>query len=163
MNDGDDIGGTSGPGGFNKEDALVDAADAAAALIADNADGGDGSITVVGGMFGDGVARAGTVGASGAGMTTMGSGGGDYADPGRAILHDDGRHPLSPPCRIRHGNHSCSRQEVTAKADGFAATHSDNTTCNGHLPLGRLRRRRRRRRGDDDCGGSSRPHCKLID
>ena len=106
MNDGDDIGGGRGPDGFNKEDALVLAADAAAALIADNTDGGDGGVAVGGGMFEDSVARVGTVGASGAGMTTMGSGGGDYTDPARAILHDDSRHPLGPPWCIRHGNRS---------------------------------------------------------
>jgi hypothetical protein len=128
LNDGDDIGGGSRPSGFNKEDALVLAAAAAAALIADDADGGDGGVSVVDGVLGDAFARAGTVGASGAGMTTMGSDGGDYADPGREILHDDGRHPLSPPWRIRHGNHSCSRQMAMARADGFAATHSNDTT-----------------------------------
>ena len=128
VNDGDDICGGRGPDGFNKEDALVLAADAAAALIADNADGGDGGVAIGGGVIEDLVARVGTVGASGAGMTTMGSGGGDYTDRARAILHDDDRHPLGPPWRIRHSNHSCSRQEATARADGFAAAHSDDTT-----------------------------------
>ena len=90
----------SGPGGFDKEDALVLAADAAAALIADNADGGDGGVAIGGGVIKDSVARVGTVGASGAGMTTMGCGDGDYTDRARAILHDDDRHPLGPPWRI---------------------------------------------------------------
>jgi hypothetical protein len=75
----------------------------------DDANGGDDGITIFGGMFEDMVARAGTGGASGAGLTTMGGRGGNYADPARAILDDDSRHPLGPPWRIRHGNHSCSR------------------------------------------------------
>jgi hypothetical protein len=108
VNDGDDVGGGRGPGGFDEEEALVLAAEAAAVLIADDADGGDGGVAVVGGAFEEAVARAGTAGASGAGTTTMGGGGGggDYADPAGAILDDDGRHPLGPPWRIRHGNRS---------------------------------------------------------
>ncbi len=57
---------------------------------------------------------------------TMG-GGGNYADPEGAILDDAGRHPLGPSWRIRLGNHSCSRQEVMATAEGFVATHSKGT------------------------------------
>ena len=51
-------------------------------------------------VFEDMVARAGMGGASGAGLTTMGGRGGNYADPARAILDDDSRHPLGPPWRI---------------------------------------------------------------
>ena len=61
-NDRDEIGGRRGPSGFDKEDALVLVAEAAAALIADDADGGDSGITVVCGTFEDAVARAGQVG-----------------------------------------------------------------------------------------------------
>ncbi len=100
VNDGEDVGGGCGPGGFDEEEALVLAAEAAVMLIADDTDGGDGGVAVVGGAFEEVVARAGT--------TTMGGGGGgdDYADPAGAVLDDDGRHPLGPPWRIRHGNRS---------------------------------------------------------
>jgi hypothetical protein len=64
---------------------------------------------IFGGMFEDMVTRAGMGGASGAGLTTMGGRGGNYADPVRAILDNVSRHPLGPPWRIRNGNHSCSR------------------------------------------------------
>ncbi len=53
VNDGDDVGGGRGPGGFDEEYALVLAAEAmaASALIADDADaGGDGGIAVVDGV-----------------------------------------------------------------------------------------------------------------
>ncbi len=40
VNDGDDIGGGFGPGGFNKEDALVLTADATATLIGRGRGGG---------------------------------------------------------------------------------------------------------------------------
>jgi hypothetical protein len=106
VNDGDDVGGGCGLGEFDEEEALVVAAEAAAVLIADDADGGYGGIAVVGGTFEEAVARAGTAGVSGVGTTMMGRGGGDYADPAGAILDDDSRHPLGPPWRIRHGNRS---------------------------------------------------------
>ena len=48
----------------------------------------------------DTVVRAGTGGATGAGLTTMGGRGGNYADPARAILNNDSHHLLSPPWRI---------------------------------------------------------------
>jgi hypothetical protein len=106
VNDGDDIGGGRGPGGFDKEEALVLAAEAAAVLIADDADGGNSGVAIVGGAFKEAVARAGAAGASGVEMTTMGGsgGGGNYADPAGAILDEDGRHPLGLPWRIRHCN-----------------------------------------------------------
>ena len=50
--------------------SMVLAAGAEAALIADDADGGDSSVTIFGGAFEDMVARAGTGGASGAGLMT---------------------------------------------------------------------------------------------
>ncbi len=108
VNDRDDICDGRRPSGFDEEEALVLAAEAEAVLIADDADGGDGGIAVVGGTFEEAFVRAGTAGASGAGMRTMGGGGGggNYADPARAILDDDGCHPLGPPWRIRHGNRS---------------------------------------------------------
>ncbi len=99
VNDGDDVSGGRGSRGFDKEEALVLAAEAAAVLIADDADGGDGGVAVVGGAFKEAFAWSGMAGASGAGTTTMG-GGGDYADPAGAILDDNGRHPLGPPWRI---------------------------------------------------------------
>ena len=56
VNDGDKLG----PGGFDKEDTLVLAADSATALIGDeDANGGDGGITIFGSAFEDAVARAG--------------------------------------------------------------------------------------------------------
>jgi hypothetical protein len=58
---------------------------AAAALIADDADGGDRGVAVVGGAFEDADAMA---GASGAGTPRMGGDSGDYADPAGAILDD---------------------------------------------------------------------------
>ena len=60
---------------------------AAAALIADDADGGDRGVAVVGVAFEDADAMAGASGAgtSGAGTVMMG-GGGKYADPAGAIL-----------------------------------------------------------------------------
>ena len=131
LNDGDDVGGGCGPGWFDTEDALVLAADAVATLIADNANGGDGSnggVAVIGGTFKDAVVRVVTAGASGVRMMTMGGYNGDYADPTGTILDDDGRHPLGPPWRIQHSNHGCSRREVTARADAFTLTHSDGTT-----------------------------------
>ncbi len=79
---------------------MVLAADAGAALIADDANGGNGGITIFGGAFEDTVARAGTGGASGAGLTTMGGRGSNYADLARAILDNDSRHPLGPPWHI---------------------------------------------------------------
>ncbi len=101
MNDGDEVGGGRGPCRFDEEDTLVlAAADAGAALIADDADCGDGGVTIFGGAFEDMVTRSRTGGTSGAGLTTMGGRGGNYADPARAILDDDSRHPLGPPWRI---------------------------------------------------------------
>jgi len=95
VNDGDNVGGGSGPGGSNKEDALVLTADSAPTLIADNANGGNGRIIIFGGAFEDAVARATTAGASGVGTTTMGGGGVNYADPAMTIQDDGGRH-LAP-------------------------------------------------------------------
>ncbi len=46
---------------------MVLAADAGAALIADDADDGDGGVIIFGGAFKDTVARAGTAGARGGG------------------------------------------------------------------------------------------------
>jgi hypothetical protein len=110
VNAGDNVGGGRGPGGFNEEEALVLAAESAAVLITNNANGGNGSVAVLGRAFEEAVARAGRAGASGAGTTTMGcsggGGGGNYADPAGAILNDDGRHPLGQPWRIRTGNRS---------------------------------------------------------
>ena len=63
---------------FDKEDALVLAADAAATLSLDDSDSGDGGGTVFGGAFEDAVARVGTAGASGVGTMTMCGGGGNY-------------------------------------------------------------------------------------
>ena len=69
VNDRDDVCGLRGPSGFDEEDALVLAAEAAAgaatALIADDADGGNCRVPVVGGAFEDAVARAGRAGVSG--------------------------------------------------------------------------------------------------
>jgi len=70
VNDGDDVGGGRGPCRFSKEDALVLAADDGATLIADDANGGDMGVTIFSGVFEDTVARAGTGGTSGAGLTT---------------------------------------------------------------------------------------------
>jgi hypothetical protein len=108
VNDRDDIGGRRGTGGFNKEEALVLAAEAMAVLIADDADGGNSGVAIGGGAFKEAVTRAGTAGASGAGTTTMGGGssGGNYADPVGAILDNDGCHLLGPPWCIQHGNRS---------------------------------------------------------
>jgi hypothetical protein len=108
VNDGDDVSGGRGPGGFDEEETLILVAEAAAVLITDDANGGNGGVAIVGGAFEEAVARAGTAGASGAGTTTMGGGGsgGNYADPVGAILDDDGRHPLGPPWRILHDNRS---------------------------------------------------------
>ena len=58
---------------------------AAAALIADDADGGDRGVAVVGGAFEDADAMA---GASEAGTPRMGGDSGDYTDPAGAILDD---------------------------------------------------------------------------
>ena len=102
MNDGDNVGGRSGPSGSNKEDTLVLTADSAPALIADNANGGDGRIIVFGGAFEDGVARAMTAGASGAGTMIMGDGGSNYADPARAIQDDGGWHPAPAGPAVAH-------------------------------------------------------------
>ena len=154
MNDGDDVSGGRGPCGFDKEDASVFAADAGAAFIADDTDGGDGGVTIIGGAFEDTVARAETGGASGALLTTMGGRGGNYADPARAILDDDSRHPLGSPWHIRHGNHSCSRggnlqrwhhtivlgkRFKTSPWDGapagVAVGHAASDDGNGHSPL----------------------------
>ena len=55
VNDGDKVG----PGGFDEEDTLVLAADSAPALIGDDANGGDGGITIFGSAFEDAVARVG--------------------------------------------------------------------------------------------------------
>ena len=55
------------------------------AHIADDADGGDGGVAVVGGALENAVARA---GANGPGTPRMDGGGGDYADPAGAILDD---------------------------------------------------------------------------
>jgi len=110
VNDGDEVGGGRGPCRFDEEDTLVlAAADAGAALIADDADCGDGGVTIFGGAFEDMVTRSRTGGTSGAGLTTMGGRGGNYADPARAILDDNSGHLLGPPWHIQHGNHSCSR------------------------------------------------------
>ena len=81
---------------------MVLAADAGAALIADDTDGGNGGITIFGGAFEDTVARAGTGGASGAGLTTMGGRGGNYADPARAIQDDGGWHPAPAGPAVAH-------------------------------------------------------------
>ena len=119
VKDGDNVGGGRLPGGFNKENALVLAAETVTALVSDNANGGDGGVAVVGGAFEDAVVRAGASGAGASGVGTMTMGGGsNYADPVG---------PLGSPWRIRHGNHSCSRREVMTRVDGFAATHSDGT------------------------------------
>ena len=128
--DGDDAGGGCKPGGLDGEDAFVLTDDSAPTLIADNANGGDGGITVFGDAFEDTVARTGTAGASGVGTTTMGGGGGNYATlRGQFLTTTAGTwHPLGPLWRIRHGNHSCSRPEAMARADRFAATHSNGTT-----------------------------------
>ncbi len=56
LNDGDDVCGGLGPDGFDEEDALVLAADAAAALISDDVDGGAGGGTIFSGVFEDVVA-----------------------------------------------------------------------------------------------------------
>jgi len=78
LNDGDNVGGGHGPTGFDEEDALVLAADAAAALISDDVNGGDSGGTVFGDAFENAVARAGTAGASEAGTMTMCGGGSNY-------------------------------------------------------------------------------------
>ena len=134
VNDRDNIGSERGPGGFDKEDALVLTADPAPALIGDDDNGGNSGITIFGSAFEDAVVWVGMAGGSGAGTMTMGGSGGSnyaYADPARAILDDGGRHPLGPLgslWRIQHGNHSCSRREAIARADRFVATHSNGTT-----------------------------------
>jgi hypothetical protein len=71
VNDGDDVGGGRRPVGFDEENILVLVAEAAAALIADDTDGDDGSVAVVCGAFEDAVVRAGTAGANGAGTTRL--------------------------------------------------------------------------------------------
>ena len=154
MNDGDDVGGGCGPCVFDKEDTLVLTADAGAALIADNANGGDGGVTIFGGAFEDKVVRAGMGGTSGAGLTTMGGRGGNYADPVRAILDDNSCHPLGPLWHIQHGNHSCSncgdlqrwhhmivpgKRFKTSPWDGapagVAIGHAATDNGDGHSPL----------------------------
>jgi hypothetical protein len=91
MNDRDNVGVRRGPGGFNKEDALVLTAEAAAMLIVDNAYCGNVLIALVCSAFEDMVAREGTTGGSGVGTTTMtmGGGGGNYANYAGAILDND--------------------------------------------------------------------------
>ena len=76
--------------------SMVLATGAEATLIADDADGGNGGVTIFGGAFKDMVARAGTGGASGTGLMTMSGRGGNYADLARAILNNSSRHPMGP-------------------------------------------------------------------
>ena len=56
MNDRDDVRGGLGPDGFDEEDTLVLAADAAAAFISDDVNGGAGGGTIFSGVFEDVVA-----------------------------------------------------------------------------------------------------------
>ncbi len=57
---------------------MVLTADAVAALISDDVDGGNSGGTIFGGAFEDVVARAGTAGASEAGTMTICGGGSNY-------------------------------------------------------------------------------------
>ena len=80
VSDRDGIGGGCEPGAFDKVDALVLTAEAMMALVVDDAIGNNGGIAVVCGIFEDAVVRS-----SGAGTTTMGNGGRNYAFPAGAI------------------------------------------------------------------------------
>jgi hypothetical protein len=124
VNDRDDVGGGRGPSGFDKEEALVLTAESVAVLIADDADGGDGSVAIVGGTFEEAITRAGTAGVSGVGTTTMGGGGGggsgNYADPAGAILVDDGRHLLGPSWRRGEGTNYLELIALRSQLIGIA-------------------------------------------
>ena len=117
VNDGDDAGGGCKPGGLDGEDAFVLTADSAPTLIADNANGGDGGITVFGDAFEDTVARTGTAGASGVGTATMGGGGGNYADPARAILDNNGRHLAPAGSTVAHSTRQPQLQQTRGNGE----------------------------------------------
>ena len=110
VNDGDDAGGGCKPGGLDGEDAFVLTDDSAPTLIADNANGGDGGITVFGDAFEDTVARTGTAGASGAGTT-------NYADPARAILDNNGRHLAPAGSAVAHSTRQPQLQQTRGNGE----------------------------------------------
>jgi hypothetical protein len=97
VNDRDNVGGGREPGGFDKEDALVLAAEAAAVLIVEDANVAMLALPLLAAHLRMWLQGRGQWGGGGEGKTMMGGGSGSYAmNHAGATLDNDSCHPLSP-------------------------------------------------------------------